>query len=46
MSVDGLIGKEGRSLLKQLSLRLAEKWKKPQSVVAGIVRSRMSFAIL
>ena len=47
VSVDGLIGKEGISLLKQLSLHLAEKWKKPQqSVVAGIVRSRMSFAIL
>ena len=43
---DSLIGKEGWSLLKQLSLPLAEKWKKPQSVVAGIVRSRMSFAIL
>ena len=43
---DGLIGKEGRSLLKQLSLRLADKWKKPQSVVASIVWSRMSFAIL
>ena len=47
VSVDGLIGKEGRSpLLKQLSLPLAEKWKKPQSVVAGIVLSRMIFAIL
>ena len=46
VSVDGLIGKEGRSLLKQLSSRLEDKWKKPQSVVAGIVQSRMSFAIL
>ena len=36
----------GRSLLKQLSLRLADKWRKPISVVAGIVWSRMSFAIL
>ena len=46
VSVDGIIGREGRSLLKQITLRLADKWKKPQSVVAGIVRSRMSFAIL
>ena len=37
VSVDGIIGREGRSLLKQITLRLADKWKKPQSVVAGIV---------
>ena len=37
VSVDDLIGKEGLSLPKQLSLRLEDKWKKPQSVVAGIV---------
>ena len=46
VSVDGVIGKEGRSLLKQFSLRLTDKWKKPLSVVAGIVRFRMSIAML
>ena len=46
VSVDGVIGKEGRSLLKQFSLHLADKWKKPLSVVAGIVRSRISIAML
>ena len=46
VSSDGLLGREARSLLKQLSLRLADKWQKPYSVVAGIVRSRMSIAII
>ena len=46
VSIDRVIGEEGRSLLKQLSLRLAGKWKKPLSVVTGIVRSRMGIAIL
>jgi hypothetical protein len=42
VSVDGLIGYEASNLLKQLSKRLAEKWRKPYSVTCGIVRSRIS----
>ena len=30
VSVDGVIGKEGRSLLKQFSLRLTDKWMSKQ----------------
>ena len=37
VSIDGLIRKEGRSLLMQFSLRLADKFKKPQSAAAVIV---------
>jgi hypothetical protein len=44
VSVDGLLGYEASNLLKQLSKRLAEKWKKPYSVTCGIVRSRISIA--
>jgi hypothetical protein len=44
VSVDGLIGYEASNLLKQLSKRLAEKWRKPYSVTCGIVRSRISIA--
>jgi hypothetical protein len=44
VSVDGLIGTEASNLLKQLSKRLAEKWRKPYSVTCGIVRSRISIA--
>ena len=46
VSSDGLLGREAKNLLKQLSLRVADKWQKPYSVVAGIVRSRMSIAII
>ena len=31
--VDGVIGKEGRSLLKQLNLCLADKWKTPYQLL-------------
>ena len=46
VSTDGLLGREAKSFLKQLSLHLVDKWQKPYSVVAGIVRSRMSIAII
>ena len=46
VSTDGLLGKEARSLLKQISILLVGKWDKPYSVVAGIVHSRMSIAIV
>jgi hypothetical protein len=35
VSMDGLIGKEAKTLLKKLSALLAEKWEKPYSEVCG-----------
>ena len=46
VSTDGLLGREAKNLLKRISLLLVEKWQKPYSVVAGIVRSRISIAII
>jgi hypothetical protein len=45
VSTDGLIGKEAKSVLKALSIKLAEKWEKPYTVVRGYVNTRMSIAI-
>jgi hypothetical protein len=46
ISTDGLIGREAGELLKRLSLRLADKWKRPYSVVRGFVSTRMGIAIV
>jgi hypothetical protein len=46
VSTDGLIGKEAKSVLKALSIKLAEKWEKPYAVVRGYVNTRMSIAIV
>jgi hypothetical protein len=46
VSTDGLIGKEAKTLIKWLSLILAEKWEKPYAEVCGYVNARMSIAIV
>jgi hypothetical protein len=46
VSTDGLIGREAGELLKRLSLRLADTWEQPHSVVRGFVSARMSIAIV
>ena len=46
VSTDGMLEKEAKALLKTLSMMLAEKWQKPYSVVAGIVRSKIGIAIV
>ena len=46
VSSDGLLGHEAKSLIKKLSVLLTEKWNKPYSVVCGIIRSRISIAIV
>ena len=46
VSSDGLLGREAKLLLKQLSKLLVDKWQKPYSVIAGIIRSRISIAII
>jgi hypothetical protein len=45
-STDGLLGKESRTLLKKLSVLLAEKWEKPYSEICGYVNARMSIAMV
>ena len=46
VSTDGMIGKEGKALLKNLASRLAEKTGKDYSEVCGYVNARMSIAIV
>ena len=46
VSIGDVLGREAKNLLKRISLLLVEKWQKPYSVVAGIVRSRISIAII
>ena len=45
VSTDGLIGKEGKTLLRKLSSLIAEKSGKCYSTVCGYVNARMSIAI-
>jgi hypothetical protein len=45
-SMDGLLGKESRTLLKKLFPLLAEKWEKPYSEICGYFNARMSIAML
>jgi hypothetical protein len=44
--MDGLLGKEAKTLLKKLSTLLAEKWEKPCSEVCGYGNARMSIAVV
>jgi hypothetical protein len=44
-SVDGLREKETVAASKRLARLLADKWKRPYSQVAGMVRSRLSIAL-
>ncbi len=46
VSTDGLIGREGKSLLTRIAIRLAAKWEQPYSVVRGFVSARINLAIL
>ena len=46
VSVDGLLGKEAKTLLQRLSGLLAKKWDKPYASVCGYVKASMSLAIL
>ena len=45
-ATDGLIGKEAKTLMKNLASRLAEKTGKDYSEVCGFVNARMSIAIV
>ena len=46
VSINGLLGKEAKILLKKLPLRLAKKWEKPCSEVCGFVNAPMSIAAI
>jgi len=46
VTTDGCIGEQGQKFLKRLGKRLAEKWGKAYSEVAGLLFSRMSIAIV
>jgi hypothetical protein len=46
LSVDGLyvLGREAQTFAKRLAAKLAGKWQKPYSQVAGYVKARLSIA--
>jgi hypothetical protein len=46
VSMDGLLGKEAKTLLKHLSALLSKKWEKPYSEVCGYVNAQISIAIV
>jgi hypothetical protein len=46
VSTDSLVRRKAKELLKQLSLRLSDKWEQPYSVVRGFVNARISIAIV
>jgi hypothetical protein len=45
-STDSLLGKDLQTLLKKLSVLLAEKWEKPYSEICGYVNAWMSIAMV
>ena len=44
LSVDGLLGREAKTFAKRLAVKLAGKWQKPYSQVAGYVKARLGIA--
>jgi hypothetical protein len=46
VSTDGLIGEEARTMMRRISEKLSDKWRKPYSEVSGYVNARMSIAIV
>ena len=45
-SADGMIGKEAKAILKNISVRLADKWDITYSKVRGYVNAKISIAII
>jgi hypothetical protein len=46
VSTDGMLGYEANNLLRQVSRKLANKWRLPYSKVCSIVRTRVGIAIV
>ena len=46
VSVDGLMHREAKHLMKRIAASLAKKWEKSYSDTVSFVRMRLSFAIL
>jgi hypothetical protein len=44
LSVDGLLGREGKTFAKRLAVKLAGTWQKPYLQVRGYVKARLSTA--
>eukprot|EP00957_Ditylum_brightwellii_P063574 4826111-Ditylum_brightwellii.AAC.1 len=45
-SVDGMLGKEGTMVLKQISRKLAQKWECSPGLAANYVKMTMSLSII
>jgi hypothetical protein len=45
LSVDGLLGREAQTFAKSLAAKLAGKWQRPYSQVAGYVKARLKMSI-
>ena len=46
VSVDGVLGREAECFIQNLAAKIAAKWKKTYSEVAGWIKARLSFANL
>ena len=45
-SIDGLLGEEAKSFLKQLAQHLSDKWQQPYSQTRGYVNAKISIACI
>ena len=45
VSTDGMLGPEAQQVLRKIAQRLARNWHRPDSVVCGLVHTRVSIAI-
>ena len=45
-SIDGMFSKETKAACKNVAYRLTDKWKRPYSMVAGMVRARLTVALI
>ena len=46
LSIDGLLGQETKSIVRRLSLKLAQKWRTTYNYVIKFINSRLSIAIV
>ncbi len=46
VSADGMLGKEAKALIRCLASRIAEKYNQTYSHVCGVLRARISIAIV
>ena len=46
LSTDGVLGKEASAFMKALTKKLAVKWERHRSEVAGYINNKLSIAIV